>query len=66
MQAEKVSISLPKDMARMVREQAGKGSYASVSEVIREALRLWDTQRQERERQRASAPEPPQCKATKD
>jgi antitoxin ParD1/3/4 len=43
--AEKLSITLPADMARMVRDQVEGGSYASNSEVIREALRIW----QERE-----------------
>jgi antitoxin ParD1/3/4 len=43
--AEKLSITLPADMARMVREKVEGGAYASNSEVIREALRAW----QERE-----------------
>jgi antitoxin ParD1/3/4 len=43
--AEKLSITLPADMARMVRDKVEGGSYASNSEVIREALRIW----QERE-----------------
>jgi antitoxin ParD1/3/4 len=43
--AEKLSITLPADMARMVRSKVEGGAYASNSEVIREALRLW----QERE-----------------
>jgi antitoxin ParD1/3/4 len=43
--AEKLSITLPADMVRMVRAKVEGGSYASNSEVIREALRIW----QERE-----------------
>jgi antitoxin ParD1/3/4 len=43
--AEKLSITLPADMARMVRDKVEGGAYASNSEVIREALRAW----QERE-----------------
>jgi len=43
--AEKLSITLPADMARMVRDKVEGGAYASNSEVIREALRIW----QERE-----------------
>jgi antitoxin ParD1/3/4 len=39
--AEKLSITLPADMARMVRDKVEGGSYASNSEVIREALRIW-------------------------
>ena len=37
--AEKLSITLPADMARMVRDKVQGGAYASNSEVIREALR---------------------------
>jgi len=37
---EKLSITLPREMARTVREKVAAGEYASNSEVIREALRL--------------------------
>ena len=47
--AEKLSITLPAEMARMVREKVEGGAYASNSEVIREALRTW----QEREAMKA-------------
>jgi antitoxin ParD1/3/4 len=43
--AEKLSITLPADVAQMLREKVEGGDYASNSEVIREALRCW----QERE-----------------
>jgi antitoxin ParD1/3/4 len=39
--AEKLSITLPADMARMVRDKVEGGADASNSEVIREALRTW-------------------------
>ena len=39
--AEKLSITLPAEMARMVRDKVEGGAYASNSEVIREALRTW-------------------------
>lgn len=48
MQTEKLSISLPLDMARMVRQQVKEGGYASNSEVIRDALRIWQQREQER------------------
>lgn len=48
MQTEKLSISLPVDMARMVRRQVEEGGYASNSEVIRDALRIWQQRNQER------------------
>ena len=38
--AEKLSITLPYEMAQMVRDKVGSGAYSSNSEVIREALRL--------------------------
>jgi antitoxin ParD1/3/4 len=37
---EKLSITLPREMARVIREKVAAGEYASNSEVIREALRL--------------------------
>ena len=37
---EKLSITLPRDMAEMIRSKVQTGAYASNSEVIREALRL--------------------------
>lgn len=39
--AEKLSITLPAEMARMIREKVSSGAYGSMSEVIREALRGW-------------------------
>ncbi len=39
--AEKLSITLPAEMVRLIREKVGRGSYASNSEVIREAMRGW-------------------------
>lgn len=48
MQTEKLSISLPLDMARMVRRQVEEGGYASNSEVIRDALRMWQQRELER------------------
>jgi antitoxin ParD1/3/4 len=46
---EKLSITLPRDMAQMVRGKVELGACASNSEVIREALRLM----QERDGDRA-------------
>jgi antitoxin ParD1/3/4 len=39
--AEKLSISLPKEMTRIIRAKVEAGSYSSNSEVIREAMRPW-------------------------
>lgn len=40
--AEKLSITLPPGMARMIREKVRSGAYSSTSEVIREAVRNWE------------------------
>lgn len=47
--AEKISITLPPDMLSEIKEKVKAGHYGSTSEVIREAMRLW--QRQEEEHQ---------------
>ena len=39
--AEKLSITLPVEMAQLVRDKVKSGAYGSNSEVIREALRAW-------------------------
>ena len=46
---ERLSIALPAPMACTVRGAVERGEYASTSEVIRDALRLWDARRQLRE-----------------
>jgi antitoxin ParD1/3/4 len=46
---EKLSIALTPEMAAAVRQAVASGEYASASEVIREALRLWRTHRAARE-----------------
>lgn len=47
---ERLSIALPEPMAAAVRRAVEAGEYASTSEVIRDALRLWEARRQLRER----------------
>ena len=42
---EKLSIALTADMAATVRKAVASGDYASVSEVVREALRDWQAKR---------------------
>ena len=39
--AEEWSITLPPEMARMIREKVSSGAYGSDSDVIRDALRGW-------------------------
>jgi antitoxin ParD1/3/4 len=43
---ERLTITLPADMAGMVKGAVAGGDYASTSEVIREALRDWKMKRE--------------------
>ncbi len=47
--AEKISITLPPDMLMSIKDKVEQGSYGSTSEVIREAMRLWQRQQDEHE-----------------
>ena len=42
---ERMTITLPADMAAVVKRAVEGGDYASNSEVVREALRDWKTKR---------------------
>jgi antitoxin ParD1/3/4 len=48
---EKMSVALTPEMAAAVRHAVESGEYASASEVIREALRLWKAHQAARERE---------------
>ncbi len=45
--AEKISITLPPDMLNAIKEKVQTGTYGSTSEVIREAMRLWQRKEEE-------------------
>lgn len=45
--AEKVSITMPPEMMRLIRDSIEAGEYASTSEVLRDAMRAWLRQREE-------------------
>jgi antitoxin ParD1/3/4 len=47
--AEKISITLTSEMNRLIKQRVEAGDFASSSELIREALRVW--QKQEGEHQ---------------
>ena len=51
---EKLSITLPASMAKMIREKVSSGNYTSNSEIIREALRLWQSEESIREKKQAA------------
>jgi antitoxin ParD1/3/4 len=38
---EKISVAVPSEMAELLSRAVESGDYASVSEVVREALRDW-------------------------
>lgn len=42
---ERLSIALPSPMADTIRKAVSEGEYASASEVVRDALRLWQQRR---------------------
>jgi antitoxin ParD1/3/4 len=45
---ERLTITLPTEMALLVKRAVVSGDYASASEVIREALREWRLKREQR------------------
>jgi antitoxin ParD1/3/4 len=45
--AEKISITLPPEMLRLLRDAVADGEYASTSEALRDAVRAWHRQRLE-------------------
>jgi antitoxin ParD1/3/4 len=45
--AEKISITLTPEMNRMIQKRVKAGDFASSSELIREALRVWQAREQE-------------------
>jgi antitoxin ParD1/3/4 len=44
---EKIPITLPPEMLRLLREAVAAGEYASTSEALRDAVRAWHRQRLE-------------------
>ena len=42
---ERLTITMPADMAALIKDAVTSGGYASSSEVIREAMRDWKTKR---------------------
>lgn len=55
---ERLTITMPSDMAEILRQTVAGGEYASTSEVVREALRDWtrhrDAERRDLEMLRAA------------
>lgn len=55
---ERMTITMPADMAETIRQTVAGGEYASTSEIVREALRDWtrnrDAERRDLETLRAA------------
>ncbi len=46
---ERLTITMPAEMAATVRAAVDRGAYASTSEIVREALRDWERKQVEEE-----------------
>lgn len=47
---ERVTVALPAIMAEQMRAAVDAGEYATTSEIVRDALRLWESRRELRAR----------------
>jgi len=45
--AERITITLPPDMLASIKQRVSSGSYGSTSELIRDAMRLWQKKEEE-------------------
>ena len=45
--AERITITLPPDMLASIKKEVRSGSYGSTSELIREAMRIWQKREEE-------------------
>ncbi len=52
--AEKISITVTPAMKRTLEERVASGQFASASELIREALRVWQRREDEHEQKLAA------------
>ncbi len=46
---ERITVTMPEEMAAKMRAAVDAGEYATTSEVVREALRDWSEQQERRE-----------------
>lgn len=44
---EEISVALPQDILRSIKESVAADEYGSAADLIRDALRLWQRQRAE-------------------
>jgi antitoxin ParD1/3/4 len=52
--ATKISITLTPEMNRLIKQRVAAGDFASSSELIREALRVWQKQEDKHQERLAS------------
>lgn len=45
--AEKISVTMTPEMMQVIRASVASGEYASTSEALRDAVRIWQRERQE-------------------
>ncbi len=45
--AERITITLPPEMLASIKQKVSTGSYGSTSELIREAMRVWQKKEEE-------------------
>ena len=45
--AEKITITLPQDILASIKKEVHSGSYASTSELIKDAMKLWQKREEE-------------------
>ena len=45
--AKRITITLPPDMLASIKKKVRSGSYGSTSELIREAMRMWQRREEE-------------------
>lgn len=50
---ERINVTMPTEMATKLRDAVSKGEYATTSEIIREAVRDWSSERDQRESENA-------------
>ncbi len=48
---ERMTVVFPAPMAKAIRDKVDAGEYATASEVVRDAMRLWMLREEERQRE---------------
>lgn len=51
---ERITVTMPEEMAAKLRAAVEAGEYATTSEIVREALRDWGDEQQRRETENAA------------